>query len=367
MRWTRNNRAAKIRNGQRFTITEIDNGGNAQIVDDRGQTSQINLGGCQYIDYVLVSTTYSSQGKTADRVLALMDGTTSQESFYVAASRAKRYLSIYTADTAELTQKVQRSRAKENASDYIPLFQVVTNHAQTQKENSSACTSRFDSRNVGESIGDRIAAKLETSLWRARDTQKRESQAASSTNRYADLAETLERAGSDLTGSANAIESNSNQIIRAIKKRRHWQQFRQATAMLNEIGERVGCLAYQVGQQQRLSTRVSEGLIQLKSVIDAARLNRKRHYQKLWEEHSQGVQVKNPCALDVQVAARAFRNGLTRRDIALMLIAGSSHVRKIYRDTNRQQAMLYVQQMVKNLHHQKRYQKVSKQTGQLEL
>ncbi|MEL7476503.1 MAG: AAA family ATPase, partial [Cyanobacteria bacterium J06555_12] len=121
LRWTRNNRVAKICNGQRFTIAEIDSDGNARIVDDRGQTSQINLRGYQYVDYALVSTTYSSQGKTADRVLALMDGTVSQESFYVAASRAKHNLSIYTADMAELTQKVQRSRAKENASDYIPL------------------------------------------------------------------------------------------------------------------------------------------------------------------------------------------------------------------------------------------------------
>ncbi|EDX84272.1 hypothetical protein S7335_1969 [Synechococcus sp. PCC 7335] len=340
----------------------VDSSGNAQIVDDRGNCSYINLQGQQYIDYALVSTTYSSQGKTADRVLALMDSTTSQESFDVAASRAKHHLSIYTADVAELAQKVRRSRAKENASDYIPLFQVVNSHAQTQKENDSTLDYTHDRRDVGECIGSRIAERLTASLWRDSIAQAREYQAASSTIRYTSLSENLERAGSNLTYSANAIESNPSQIIRAIEKRqRHWQQFRQATAMLNAIGKGVDRLTYQVGQQQRLSTRVSEGFIRLKSAIVAGRLNRKHHYQKLWKKHSQGVQVKNPCSLDIQVAARAFRTGLARRDIVLMLIAGSPYVRSLYRETNRKQVMLYMQQTVKHLHRQSGYQKVSKQ------
>ena len=60
---------------------------------------QVNLSGRQYVDYAWVSTTYGSQGKTADRVVALMDSTTTnRESFYVTVSRAKHHLALYTAD-----------------------------------------------------------------------------------------------------------------------------------------------------------------------------------------------------------------------------------------------------------------------------
>jgi ATP-dependent exoDNAse (exonuclease V) alpha subunit len=65
------------------------------------QTSTINLSGNQYIDYAWVSTTYSSQGKTAERVLALLGETTNREAFYVAISRAKRAVTLYTTSQAD--------------------------------------------------------------------------------------------------------------------------------------------------------------------------------------------------------------------------------------------------------------------------
>ncbi|PSB03831.1 mobilization protein, partial [filamentous cyanobacterium CCP2] len=95
LRWTKNNRDAGIRNGQTFIVNHIAPDGIAQITDSEGKTMEINLSGRQYLDYAWVSTTYSSQGKTADRVFALVDGsTTNRESFYVTVSRAKHHLSL---------------------------------------------------------------------------------------------------------------------------------------------------------------------------------------------------------------------------------------------------------------------------------
>jgi len=48
-----------------------------------------------------------------------MDATTSRESFYVAVSRAKYQLSLYTAARAELLRRAQRSSAKENVSGHF--------------------------------------------------------------------------------------------------------------------------------------------------------------------------------------------------------------------------------------------------------
>jgi hypothetical protein len=109
-------------------VTQIEPDGSATVLDAEGRTRAIQLSGKQYLDYAWVSTTYSSQGKTANRVLALLGNTTHREAFYVAISRAKHELTLYTAGREELMRLAQVSRAKENVSDYVPLFEQVTNH-----------------------------------------------------------------------------------------------------------------------------------------------------------------------------------------------------------------------------------------------
>ncbi|MEL6263589.1 MAG: MobF family relaxase [Cyanobacteria bacterium J06626_6] len=135
LRWTKNDRAAKTRNGQQFTVAEVLANGVVRTVDEAGQARWFSLSGYQHVDYGWVSTTYSSQGKTAERVLALMgEQTMNKESFYVAVSRAKQGLRLYAASKDELLRRVQVSRAKENASDYVPLFKVGENSAETEGE-----------------------------------------------------------------------------------------------------------------------------------------------------------------------------------------------------------------------------------------
>ncbi len=75
-----------------------------------------------HCDYALVSTTYSSQGKTADRVLisSTVDGTVSQESVYVAISRAKHDLRIFAEDREFLFEQAQSSNAQETVLELLP-------------------------------------------------------------------------------------------------------------------------------------------------------------------------------------------------------------------------------------------------------
>ena len=129
LRWTRNEALKGVRNGQQVTIDAIDAKGTATLKDAKGNTLRTDLTGQQYLDYALVSTTYSSQGKTADQVLAAIDSTLSKEGLYVAVSRAKTKLSLYTADKQQLYKRAQRSSAKENPSDYLTLLQLVNPHA----------------------------------------------------------------------------------------------------------------------------------------------------------------------------------------------------------------------------------------------
>jgi conjugative relaxase-like TrwC/TraI family protein len=156
LRWTQNNRAAGIRNGQIFTLQQLDPQGHAQIRYDDGQIAAITLSGQQPIDYAWMSTTYSAQGKTAERVLVATEAMNSRESFYVAVSRAKTHLTLYTANTAELTRRAQISRANATV---LPLYQQVC-YAQTPQTSASA---RPDSLHSGDAIRrlrDRLAAAL---------------------------------------------------------------------------------------------------------------------------------------------------------------------------------------------------------------
>ncbi|MBD2680898.1 MULTISPECIES: MobF family relaxase [Nostoc] len=129
LRWTKNDRQLGRRNGQEFVVKAIA-GYNAQIQYlDSGQTEFLNLQQAQHLDYAIVSTTYSSQGKTADSVLIAADNTIGQESFYVAVSRAKYSLKLFTEDKDKLLNWAQHSKAKENA-----LFLLRQNELNKQRQ-----------------------------------------------------------------------------------------------------------------------------------------------------------------------------------------------------------------------------------------
>ncbi|MBE8991716.1 MobF family relaxase [Nostoc sp. LEGE 12450] len=119
LQWKKNDRQLQRRNGQEFIVTAIE-GDSAQIEYlDSNRTETINLKQAQNLDYALVSTIYSSQGKTTDLALIAADYTIGQESFYVAISRARHNVKLYTKDKSELLELAQESKAKDNALELL--------------------------------------------------------------------------------------------------------------------------------------------------------------------------------------------------------------------------------------------------------
>ena len=166
MRWTRNDAERGVRNGQMVTITAIDAKGTAILRDISGNETTVALSGQQYLDYALVSTTYSSQGKTADQVLVAVDSSISKEGLYVAVSRAKQKLSLYTASKEKLFKQAERSTAKENPSDYLTF--EVNPDAQNEKAAGTAREVRGadQSEYVGDRVGERIAVSHRAAVRR---------------------------------------------------------------------------------------------------------------------------------------------------------------------------------------------------------
>lgn len=179
LRWTRNDRTKGRRNGQQFTVDAIDENGQAIARYTGGATEFIDLQGRQFADYSLVSTTYAAQGKTADRVLVGLDDSTGKEGFYVAASRAKYELRIYTADAAALRKLAVQSKTNENASDYLNLLTYEKAHAQnktpqTETDDRTAVTARTDHRaDGGFSVGSRVGRCLAAALFGDSRTEER--------------------------------------------------------------------------------------------------------------------------------------------------------------------------------------------------
>ncbi|MDJ0510588.1 MAG: MobF family relaxase [Crocosphaera sp.] len=151
LKWTKNNRYLGRRNGQQFKVTGIE-GETATIEYEDGQLEQINLKDAQHFDYALVSTTYSSQGKTADKVLISADYTVGKESFYVAVSRVKHDLKLYTDNKAELLEFALTSRAKENPLELLRARQkALFKGTKTDGEEISSLTTQPSSVSVIES------------------------------------------------------------------------------------------------------------------------------------------------------------------------------------------------------------------------
>ena len=174
LKWTKNNRIAHTRNGQQFTVESITPEGIAQTVTDEGEARTINLSGAQHIDYAWVSTTYSSQGKTASNVMALIDTATNKEAFYVATSRAKHKVQLYTSSVEDLQQLAERSRANENVSDYLPLFELTQNEITHDEQIAAAPLSAGQ---TAANYARKIIGADDRSSYRSQPTAARRSQA----------------------------------------------------------------------------------------------------------------------------------------------------------------------------------------------
>jgi conjugative relaxase-like TrwC/TraI family protein len=172
LRWTRNDKELGRRNGQEFTVTGID-GQTATIELQGGKTDTIDLYGPLHLDHALVATTYSSQGKTANRVLvsSTVDATVSSESVYVAISRAKYDLKIYAENVDFLLEQAQESKAQKTVLELLrPSSKVQVAAAEARAVTSSV------ERSVGVTATPKITFEKESSVSNIERPLKRQNQ-----------------------------------------------------------------------------------------------------------------------------------------------------------------------------------------------
>ena len=134
----KNDKLVGVKNGQTGTIKSIDDQGNAKIrigaeklVSSNGETidksryveCNLNNKGDKaytYVDHAYCITSHKSQGSTYDKCIAAYDVSnhkTNFNEFYVAATRQKQDVTIYTNDKDQFKDQVRQEQDKYSTFD----------------------------------------------------------------------------------------------------------------------------------------------------------------------------------------------------------------------------------------------------------
>jgi ATP-dependent exoDNAse (exonuclease V) alpha subunit len=120
----------RIANRELGTIREIDSIGNLKLQMDSGRMVGFNIRQHPHLDYGYAITSYSSQCETCDRVLIHVDsehahkGLINSRMAYVAVSRARNDVQIYTNDAESLGQELSRDVSHSSALEREPLSKM---------------------------------------------------------------------------------------------------------------------------------------------------------------------------------------------------------------------------------------------------
>ncbi len=121
LRFTANDRAQGFINGERAQVITIDrNHSILGVVKEDGSVLSLNASRPLSIEHGYCSTVHSAQGKTCDRVLVEADTrsmTSNESAYYVAISRARDEVTIYTDDREMLPEAMGRIQDKTAALD----------------------------------------------------------------------------------------------------------------------------------------------------------------------------------------------------------------------------------------------------------
>jgi ATP-dependent exoDNAse (exonuclease V) alpha subunit len=124
-----------VANRELGTIEKMDARGNLQLRMDSGRSVAFNVKEHRHLDHGYAVTSHSSQGQTADRVLVHVDTEQAGEKLvnrrlaYVAVSRGRYDVRLYTNDKTHLTEQLSRDvsprSAIEPSRESVPSAQKI--------------------------------------------------------------------------------------------------------------------------------------------------------------------------------------------------------------------------------------------------
>ena len=112
LRWTRNDKARGLANGDRATLLEVrDNALRLQLADGREMTFARDDPQLRHLAYAYASTVHAAQGQTHERVIAVLDTGAgplmNQQTLYVQLSRAREQAVVLTDNREQLVETLE--------------------------------------------------------------------------------------------------------------------------------------------------------------------------------------------------------------------------------------------------------------------
>src|SRR5487761_1503536 len=154
VQFTAPNREQHVANRELGTIDKIDARGNLQVRLDSGRVVAFNIRESPHLDYGYAVTSHSSQGQTAERVLIHVDADHAGEKLvnrrlaYVAVSRGRDDVQIYTNDKSQLAEGLSRDVSHQSAME--SNYQSVSKH-KIERSSTPSQTHEY-SQGAGHSI-----------------------------------------------------------------------------------------------------------------------------------------------------------------------------------------------------------------------
>ena len=154
IRWTRNDRKEGRRNGELARVVALEaEKGLATVQAADGQHQTLDLTRQKHWEHGYASTIYSAQGKTAGQVVIHLDtrqrGVMGKEAWYVAISRARDSLEVFTDDLWRLPEAIVQELGQKSAIEELEKGGMKTVEV-----------SRDNGLSSGESQGGRFLERL---------------------------------------------------------------------------------------------------------------------------------------------------------------------------------------------------------------
>jgi conjugative relaxase-like TrwC/TraI family protein len=147
----KNDKSLSVKNGQIGDIKSIDKNGKATIRMETGQEKTINLKTqYNYVDHGYAITDYKSQGQTSKNVIYHADTSkkVNYNQAYVAVTRGKHDLKIYTDSKENLKEQLKHEQVKTSTLDYSEI--------EKSKAGREAITKMEQEEYKGKGVAEKI-------------------------------------------------------------------------------------------------------------------------------------------------------------------------------------------------------------------
>jgi hypothetical protein len=135
----------------------------------------------------------------------------------------------------------------------------------------------------------------------------------------------LERAAQDRVGLAVAVDHVARAVGRKVESNRKASQI-PVKASLESANSRSQILS---DRQAQYEVRSSQPVF------------KHNRYRQLWQQYAEGYMAKSETTLDFEVGRQIFLAGYSQKEVALVLVAGSSTVRRLANEQGKEKARLY--------------------------